>query len=63
MQLPPFKAIGEVVVSSENEDDLLARTKEVGKYLRDFECPRCKVIPRTFGPTLAVIYNRGVNIE
>ncbi|MFA6828634.1 MAG: primosomal protein N' [Saccharofermentanales bacterium] len=57
MQLPPFKAIGEVVVSSENEDDLLARTKEVGKYLRDFlSVQDAKLSLELFGPMPAVIY-------
>lgn len=36
MKLPPFKAVGEIVLSLPDEDMLVQRTKDVGKYLKDF---------------------------
>ena len=57
LRLPPYKAIGEIVLSLPDEDLLIRRANELAKYLNDFigyqdERYRFEV----FGPVPCVIY-------
>ena len=57
LRLPPYKAIGEIVLSLEDEELLVRRANELAKYLRDFtgyQDPRYKF--EVFGPVPCVIY-------
>ena len=57
MKLPPFKAVGEIVLSLPDEDMLMQRTSELGKYLNDFLSYQDKRLGfELFGPVPAPIY-------
>ena len=57
LRLPPFKAIGEIVLSLPDEDKLIQRANEVGKYLKDFlGFQDEKYQFEVFGPVPCVIY-------
>ena len=57
MKLPPFKAVGEVVLSLPEEDMLAQRTAEVKKYLEDFLSYQDKALGfELYGPYPAPIY-------
>lgn len=57
LRLPPFKAIGEIVLSLPDEDKLIQRANEVGKYLKDFlSFQDEKYQFEVFGPVPCVIY-------
>ena len=57
MKLPPFKAVGEVVLSLPDEDMLMKRTADVGRYLKDFLSYQDKSLGfELYGPVPAPIY-------
>lgn len=57
MRLPPFCAVGEVVLSLPDEDMLAARTADVYKYLKEFLSYQDKSLGfELFGPVPAPIY-------
>ncbi len=57
MQLPPFKAVGEVVISLPDEDMLAQRTMDLGRYLKDFLSYQDPSLGfELFGPVPAPIY-------
>lgn len=57
MNLPPFKAVGEIVLSLPDEDMLAQRTRDLGKYLKDFISYQDKKLGlELFGPVPAPIY-------
>lgn len=57
LALPPFKAVGEVVVSSEDEEVVKQRAGDVSKYLQDFiRYQDEKYCLELYGPMPAVIY-------
>ena len=57
LRLPPFKAIGEIVLSLPDEDKLIQRANEVGKYLKDFLGFQDEIFQfEVFGPVPCVIY-------
>lgn len=57
MKLPPFKAVGEVVLSLPDEDMLVQRTAEVSKYIDDFLSYQDKSLGfELYGPFPAPIY-------
>lgn len=57
MKLPPFKAVGEIVLSLPDEDMLAQRTVELGRYLKDFLSYQDKVLGfELYGPVPAPIY-------
>ncbi len=57
LKLPPYKALGEIVLSLPDEDTLIKRANEVSKYLKDFlgfQDPRYQF--EVYGPMPCVIY-------
>ncbi len=57
LRLPPYKAIGEIVLSLKDEELLIERANELAKYLRDFtgyQDPKYQF--EVFGPVPCVIY-------
>ena len=57
LNLPPYKALGEIVLSLPDEDTLIKRANEVSKYLKDFlgfQDPRYQF--EVYGPMPCVIY-------
>ena len=57
LRLPPFKAIGEIVLSLPDEDDLVKRANILDKYIRDFlGFQDVKYQFELFGPMPCVIY-------
>ena len=57
LKLPPYKAIGEVVLSLPNEELLIKRANELAKYLNDFIGYQDKRYQfELFGPMPCVIY-------
>ena len=57
MKLPPFKAVGEIVLSLPDEDMLAQRTADVKKYLEDFLSYQDKALGfELYGPYPAPIY-------
>ena len=57
MKLPPFKAVGEIVLSLPDEDMLAQRTRDLGKYLKDFLSYQDKALGfELYGPVPAPIY-------
>ncbi len=57
MCLPPFKAVGEIVLSLPDEDMLATRTSDLGKYLKDFLSYQDKALGfELYGPVPAPIY-------
>ena len=57
LRLPPFKAIGEIVLSLPDEDSLIKRANELGRYLNDFIGYQDKKYQfEVFGPVPCVIY-------
>ena len=57
MKLPPFKAVGEIVISLPEEDMLANRTADLGRYLNDFLSYQDKSLGfELYGPVPAPIY-------
>ena len=57
LRLPPFKAVGEIVLSLPDENLLIQRANIVGKYLKDFLGFQDKKYQfEVFGPIPCVIY-------
>ena len=57
LRLPPFKAIGEIVLSLPDEEDLIKRANILEKYIRDFlGYQDVKYQFELFGPMPCVIY-------
>ncbi|MBR4404565.1 MAG: primosomal protein N' [Clostridiales bacterium] len=57
LKLPPYKAIGEMVLSLPDEDLLIRRTNELAKYLNDFLGFQDKKYQfEVYGPMPCVIY-------
>ena len=57
LRLPPFKAVGEIVLSLTDENLLIQRANIVGKYLKDFLGFQDKKYQfEVFGPIPCVIY-------
>jgi len=57
MKLPPFKAVGEIVLSLPDEDMLVARAGDLQKYLKDFLSYQDSSLGFEFyGPVPAPIY-------
>ncbi len=57
LRLPPFKAIGEIVLSLDDEEKLVQRANVVAKYLNDFLAFQDKKYQfEVFGPIPCVIY-------
>ncbi|MCQ2515878.1 MAG: primosomal protein N' [Saccharofermentans sp.] len=57
MRLPPFKAIGEIVLSLPDENELALRIRDVDKYVREFVSYQdSKYEFEVYGPTPAPIY-------
>ena len=57
LRLPPFKAVGEIVLSLQDENLLIQRANIVGKYLKDFLGFQDKKYQfEVFGPIPCVIY-------
>lgn len=57
MNLPPFKALGEIIISLEDEELLRQRACELGKYLNDYLSIQDKKYAfELFGPMEAPIY-------
>lgn len=57
LKLPPFKAIGEIVLSLDNESLLISRANELAKYLNEFLGFQDKKYQfEVFGPMPCVIY-------
>ena len=57
MKLPPFKAVGEIVLSLPDEDMLMQRTAQVDRYLRDFLSYQDQSLGfEIYGPIPAPIY-------
>ena len=57
MKLPPFKAVGEIVLSLPDEDMLAERTRDLNKYLKDFLSYQNEALGfELFGPVPAPIY-------
>ncbi len=57
MRLPPFKAVGEIVLSLPDENDLALRIRDVDKYVREFvsyQDPKYGF--EVYGPTPSPIY-------
>ena len=57
LKLPPYKALGEIVLSLPDEDTLIKRANEVAKYLKDFlgfQDPKYQF--EVYGPMPCVIY-------
>ena len=57
LRLPPYKAVGEIVLSLPDEDMLIRRSNELAKYLNDFLGFQDKKYQfEVFGPVPCVIY-------
>jgi len=57
MRLPPFKAVGEIVLSLPDEDMLTVRAGDVKRYLNDFLSNQDKALGfELYGPVPAPIY-------
>ena len=57
LRLPPYKAVGEIVLSLPDEDLLIRRSNELAKYLKDFIGFQDKRYQfEVFGPVPCVIY-------
>ncbi|MBR3248316.1 MAG: primosomal protein N' [Clostridiales bacterium] len=57
LRLPPYKAVGEIVLSLQDEDKLIQRSNELAKYLNDFlGFQDRKYQFEVFGPVPCVIY-------
>lgn len=57
MKLPPFKAVGEIVLSLPDEDMLISRAEALRKYLKDFLSYQDPALGfELFGPVPAPIY-------
>ena len=57
LKLPPFKAVGEIVLSLDNEELLVRRANELAKYLNDFLGFQDKKYQfEVYGPIPCVIY-------
>ena len=57
LKLPPFKALGEIVLSLPDENDLVKRSNELAKYLNDFIGYQDKKYQfEVYGPIPCVIY-------
>ena len=57
LRLPPYKAVGEIVLSLPDEDMLIRRSNELAKYLNDFLGFQDKRYQfEVFGPVPCVIY-------
>lgn len=57
LMLPPFKAIGELILSDENEDDLQVKAQDLKAYLKDFLSYQDEKYGfELFGPMPDVIY-------
>ena len=57
LRLPPYKAVGEIVLSLDDEDMLIRRSNELAKYLNDFIGFQDKRYQfELFGPVPCVIY-------
>lgn len=57
LRLPPFKAIGEIILSLNDEDKLIQRANELGRYLTEFLGYQDKRFQfEVFGPVPCVIY-------
>ncbi|MBR1796652.1 MAG: primosomal protein N' [Clostridiales bacterium] len=57
MSLPPFKAVGEIILSLPDEDMLIRRSEDVRKYLKDFLSYQDSSLGlELFGPVPAPIY-------
>ncbi len=57
LRLPPFKAVGEIVLSLSDEDLLIKRAGDVARYLNDFTGYQDKRYKfEVFGPVPCVIY-------
>jgi len=57
LRLPPFKAVGEIVLSLPDENDLALRIRDVDKYVREFiSYQDSKYGFEVYGPTPSPIY-------
>ena len=57
LKLPPFKAVGEIVLSLPDENDLIKRSNELAKYLSEFIGYQDKRYQfEVYGPIPCVIY-------
>ena len=57
LKLPPFKALGEIILSLSDEDKLIQRANDVGRYLKaflGFQDPKYQF--EVYGPMPCVIY-------